>query len=195
MTTTQSAIIGLDDPAARQLPLVGGKGANLAELIAAGFPVPGGFCVGTAGYLEAAAAAGLDDVLAADAPDLAGRARAALLAAPIPDATAAAVRAAYARLAGSTGATCRSRCAPRPPPRTCPPPASPASRTPTSTSSGWTRVLDAVRRCWASLWTDRAVSLPGRAPASTTDEVALVGGGAADGGRAGGRACCSPPTR
>ena len=51
MTTTQSAIIGLDDPAARQLPLVGGKGANLAELIAAGFPVPGGFCVDTTGYL------------------------------------------------------------------------------------------------------------------------------------------------
>jgi phosphoenolpyruvate synthase/pyruvate phosphate dikinase len=52
MTTTQSAIIGLDDPAARQLPLVGGKGANLAELIAAGFPVPGGFCVDTTGRAD-----------------------------------------------------------------------------------------------------------------------------------------------
>ena len=46
----------------------------------------------------------------------------------------------------------------RPPPRTCRSPASPASRTPTSTSSARTALLDAVRRCWASLWTDRAVA-------------------------------------
>ncbi len=154
MTMTQSAIIGLDDPAARQLPMVGGKGANLAELIAAGFPVPGGFCVGTAGYLDAAAAAGLDDVLAAGGPQLAERARAALLAAPISDATAAAVRDAYARLGTDVPVAVRSSAT--------------AEDLPTASFAGQQdtylniigidAVLDAVRRCWASLWTDRAVS-------------------------------------
>ena len=36
------------DPAA--LPLVGGKGANLGEMVKAGFPVPPGFCVTTAAF-------------------------------------------------------------------------------------------------------------------------------------------------
>ena len=34
----------------KDLPLVGGKGANLGELTKAGFPVPGGFCVATGAY-------------------------------------------------------------------------------------------------------------------------------------------------
>ena len=35
------------------LPQVGGKAANLGELIAAGLPVPDGFCLTTAAYREA----------------------------------------------------------------------------------------------------------------------------------------------
>ena len=35
---------------AEDLPLVGGKGANLGEMTRAGFPVPGGFCVTTTGF-------------------------------------------------------------------------------------------------------------------------------------------------
>ena len=158
MTITAPAVIGLDDPAARLLPLVGGKGANLAELIAAGFPVPDGFCVGTAGYREAATAAGLDDVLAAGPAELAGRARTALLATPIPEATIAAVREAYTRLAGPDGAdvpvAVRSSATAEDLPS-----ASFAGQQDTYLNVvGPDAVLDAVRRCWASLWTDRAVS-------------------------------------
>src|SRR5690348_6169421 len=51
---------GLDRTA---LPLVGGKAANLGELIHAGFPVPAGFCVTTAAYALVAAHARLDDAL------------------------------------------------------------------------------------------------------------------------------------
>src|SRR5215217_2391591 len=36
------------------LPLVGGKAANLGELITAGLPVPDGFCLTTEAYKEAA---------------------------------------------------------------------------------------------------------------------------------------------
>src|SRR5262249_61259207 len=47
------------------LAQVGGKGANLGELAAAGLPVPPGFCITTAAYEQAAAGADLADVLAA----------------------------------------------------------------------------------------------------------------------------------
>ena len=38
-------IIDLEAVRATDIPRVGGKVANLGELIAAGLPVPGGFCV------------------------------------------------------------------------------------------------------------------------------------------------------
>ncbi|MFC4944371.1 PEP/pyruvate-binding domain-containing protein [Pseudonocardia sp. GCM10023141] len=154
MTTTQASVIGLDDPAARSLALVGGKAANLAELIAAGFDVPGGFCVATTAYAETAASAGLADVVTAAGPGLPERARTTLLRAPIPDGVAAAVTAAYEALGDHVPVAVRSSAT--------------AEDLPTASFAGQqdtflnvvgaAAVLDAVRRCWASLWTDRAVS-------------------------------------
>jgi phosphoenolpyruvate synthase/pyruvate phosphate dikinase len=46
------------------LPLVGGKAAQLGELIRAGFAVPAGFCVTTTAYARVSASAGLDALLA-----------------------------------------------------------------------------------------------------------------------------------
>ncbi len=43
-------IVGFDDAGATDCALVGGKGANLARLVEAGLPVPAGFCVTTAAY-------------------------------------------------------------------------------------------------------------------------------------------------
>ena len=51
-----------------------------------------------------------------------------------------------------------SRCAQARRPRTCPTRASPASRRPFSTFAAKTTLLDACRRCYASLFTDRAIS-------------------------------------
>src|SRR5262249_35506631 len=45
------------------LPLVGGKAANLGELIHAGLPVPDGFCITTAAYEQASQQAGLEPIL------------------------------------------------------------------------------------------------------------------------------------
>ncbi len=47
----------LDDLGLAEVDLVGGKGANLGELIGAGFPVPGGFVVTAQAYLDAVDAA------------------------------------------------------------------------------------------------------------------------------------------
>jgi pyruvate,water dikinase len=51
------SVLWLDDPAARDVTLVGGKGAGLATLTAAGFSVPRGFVLGIAAHRRAVAAA------------------------------------------------------------------------------------------------------------------------------------------
>ncbi|NHB85756.1 hypothetical protein G7085_17405 [Tessaracoccus sp. HDW20] len=52
---------------AADLATAGGKAANLGELTRAGLPVPAGFVITTAAYLEAADLAGLGDLLAMEA--------------------------------------------------------------------------------------------------------------------------------
>jgi pyruvate,water dikinase len=97
-------IVALDHVDTDALPLVGGKAANLGELIAAGLPVPAGFCVTTEAYREVAAAAALAEILdrlattpAGDTGALAGLARQArerilgmVMPVPVADAVAAA---------------------------------------------------------------------------------------------------------
>src|SRR5207249_10815651 len=77
------------------LSLVGGKAANLGEMIQAGLPVPPGFCVTTAAYELATKSASLeailDELAGARADDTAllekcaASVRALILATPIPD--------------------------------------------------------------------------------------------------------------
>src|SRR4051794_1800062 len=140
----REVVVDLADLRAADLARAGGKAANLGELIAAGLPVPGGFCVTTDAY--ARVAAGLDTADPA-------RARDHLRAVPIPDDLAAAVTAAYRRL-GSVPVAVRSSAT--------------AEDLPTASFAGQQdtylnvvgadALLDAVRSCWASLWTDRAVA-------------------------------------
>jgi len=152
-------ILTFDDIGAEMLPLVGGKAANLGVLTAAGLPVPPGLCVTTEAYRRVAEHAGLEDVLAAlattsagDVPALnalAARARELVLAAPVPDDIASTVRgSATGPVAVRSSATAEDL-----------PHASFAGQQDTYLNViGADAVLDAVRRCWASLWTDRAVA-------------------------------------
>ena len=145
------------------LAIVGGKAANLGVLTRAGLPVPPGVCVTTEAYRRVAALAGLDAVLDAlsataqtDVPrlaELAGKARAAMLAAPVPAPVARAVAAGYARLGADAPVAVRSSATAEDLPF-----ASFAGQQDTYLNIvGQVAVMDAVRRCWASLWTDRAV--------------------------------------
>ncbi len=143
------------------LPLVGGKAANLGKLMQAGLPVPDGFCVTTRAYELASQQAGLEPLLhelaTIEAGDTArleqytAAARAALLAVTIPAAIVEAIREAYHEplpVAVRSSATAEDL-----------PFASFAGQQETYLNIiGIEAVLDAVRRCWASLWTDRAVS-------------------------------------
>jgi pyruvate,water dikinase len=152
------------------LGLVGGKGANLGELLSAGIPVPDGFCLTTAAYRKAIGApdsllpplAGVHAALAAggatlgpgDTDELAATARAAILAAPIPAAVSAAVERAYRAMGPDVPVAVRSSATAEDLPF-----ASFAGQQDTYLNVvGVPAVLDAVRRCWASLWTDRATA-------------------------------------
>jgi pyruvate,water dikinase len=145
------------------LALVGGKGANLGELTGAGLAVPPGFCITTVAYEIVASEAGLEAVLDAhsvgdssDSEHLAQAARNCLLGASVPARVTEAVSEAYRNLGAGepipvavrSSATAEDL-----------PFASFAGQQDTYLNIvGSEAVLDAVRRCWASLWTDRAVS-------------------------------------
>ena len=138
------------------LGLGGGKGAGLGDLIHQGFRVPPGFCVTTRAWMLVEERAGLQTLLAAPpASDeqLAAAARSALLAVPMPGEVAAAVAAEYERMGAGPVAVRSSATAEDLPT------ASFAGQQETELNVvGVDAVLEAVRRCWASLWTDRAVS-------------------------------------
>ncbi len=147
---------------ATSLPLVGGEGANLGEMTAAGFPVPGGFCVTTAAwraFLEAAPPdvfAPLDGLTAGDlaAVRSAGATvRATLGALPIPPAVATDVTHALRALGVEHPCAVRSSATAEDLPD-----ASFAGQQDTYLNQlGEAQVLDGVRRCWISLFTDRAI--------------------------------------
>ncbi len=148
----QELVLDLGCLGAQLLPVVGGKAANLGELIRAGFPVPPGFCITTAAYQQVAADA--FDPGAQNTGRLAEHARAAILAAPVPAAVADAVDRAYRALGDDVPVAVRSSATAEDLPW-----ASFAGQQDTFLNIvGPDAVLDAVRRCWASLWTDRAVS-------------------------------------
>src|SRR5438270_7467944 len=158
--TTSDFVLPLRALHRHMLALVGGKGANLGEMTNAGLPVPPGFCLTTAAYELVAAEAGLDAVLdahaARNAEELAQQARACLLKASMPEGVADAIAHAYRVLGAGepipvavrSSATAEDL-----------PFASFAGQQDTDLNVvGVEAVLDSVRRCWASLWTDRAVS-------------------------------------
>ena len=136
----------LDELTAADLPAAGGKGANLGELRRAGFPVPDGFVITTAAYALAAEAAGVTGESAATA-------RVRLAASPVPAGIADAIRQAYRGLGASAVAVRSSATAEDLPD------ASFAGQQDTILGvQGDDALMDAVRKCWASLWNERAVT-------------------------------------
>ena len=148
------------------LPIAGGKAANLGEMVRAGLPVPPGFCATTAAYDLVAENAGLDPILddlarthandTSRLAELATAARSSLLAAHVPDALAEAIATAYQALGNDAfvAVAVRSSATAEDLPY-----ASFAGQQDTYLNVvGVDAVIDAVQRCGASLWTDRAVS-------------------------------------
>ena len=161
-------VMALDDPGAAP-GVVGGKGASLARLARAGFRVPPGFHVTTSAYLDFIGRGGLrEPVLAAmsgvDVSDAAtfdaAAARIGELFAgqPVPAPTAAAIAGAYACLGDDVPVAVRSSATVEDLPGM-----SAAGQHDTYLNvRGEAAVLNAVRRCWASLWSARAIGYRAR---------------------------------
>ncbi len=161
-------IVAFDSSAESETSRLGGKGAALLTMTRAGAPVPPGFVVTTdafealldrgglrravdAAFSEPAADPGAVAACGAEIRRLVGEA-------PVPSSVASAVTAAYEELCRAVG---------------CPDVAvavrssAEVEDLPDASCAGqhdtflWIRgadaVLDAVRRCWASLWTDHAI--------------------------------------
>ncbi len=152
MGAQDALVAGLAQVGKSDLGSAGGKAANLGELIRGGFNVPDGFVVLTASYRAAIDAAGLATGTAA------GGMGDAITDAAVPDDVAAAILDAYLKL-GSGPVAVRSSAT--------------AEDLPGATFAGQQdsylnivgerEVVDAVRRCWASLWTERAVAYRSKA--------------------------------
>ncbi|HSN78298.1 MAG TPA: PEP/pyruvate-binding domain-containing protein, partial [Anaerolineae bacterium] len=177
---TTGYVLSLADSQAT-LDTVGGKGASLARLSAAGLPVPTGFHVTTAAYRRfvdenalqpriLAALAGIDAAMPAALEAVSETIRDLFAHGTIPEEVAGAIVPAYARLAGATPAVAvRSSATAEDLPE-----ASFAGQQETYLNvRGADAVLEAVRRCWASLWTGRAISYRARQGISP-ESVALA---------------------
>jgi rifampicin phosphotransferase len=143
-------VADLRDLSRSNIAIAGGKGANLGELIRAGFRVPRGFCVTTDAYDAFVAHNHLEVVLGSDGATIRG----AMEAAPMPPELEAAIRVACNRLAPAAPVAIRSSATAEDLPE-----AAFAGQQDTYLNViGEVAILDAVRRCWASLWTDRAIA-------------------------------------
>jgi rifampicin phosphotransferase len=153
----------------RNLADVGGKGANLAELTKAGFPVPAGFCVTTAAFRAFLDGAGDTTTLfsrlsAVDPHDtdavrrLGEDVRARLRQAPIPQGVASAIEAAWRGAGVGLLYAVRSSATAEDLPN-----ASFAGQQDTYLNvRGQEALLSSVRDCWVSLFTDRAITYRAR---------------------------------
>ncbi|MDQ2652564.1 MAG: phosphoenolpyruvate synthase, partial [Chloroflexota bacterium] len=139
---------------ARDLPGFGGKAANLGELIAMGMPVPPGFAISTGAYDAMVSGNDLEPLLKQAAATGDGAAvRQAFATAEIPEHLVPPILAAYHAM-GSGSVAVRSSAT--------------AEDLPGAAFAGQqdtllgirddVALLKAIRQCWGSLWSDRAIS-------------------------------------
>jgi phosphohistidine swiveling domain-containing protein len=152
------------------LATVGGKGANLSQLARAGFPVPSGFLISTAAYwafvqdndLQQQIVALARSDAATDFEDVSAAIRQLFERANIPPKITTAIQQAYAALCPDGGAriplAVRSSATVEDLPG-----ASFAGQQETFLNvRGEQALLQAVKRCWSSLWTPRALAYRAR---------------------------------
>lgn len=146
------------------IPIAGGKGANLGEMTTAGIPVPAGFVLTTSAYDAFVQTHGLQKpivelahTVSADNPQsseaASGKIKQLFLAADIPNEITTELMTANDKLGGIPVAVRSSATAEDLPT------ASFAGQQDTYLNiQGKAALLDAVKRCWASLWTARAIT-------------------------------------
>ena len=161
---TAPLVVFLDRAGPGNLSRMGGKGANLARLLEAGLPVPGGFCVTTDAFERQIASLENSEefrALLADSHSESGeeplslgaRLRARLAAAPLLPSIEQAIAAAWQEHGPSLAYVVRSSAVEEDGAR-----ASFAGQGETFFNvRGRREILDRVRDCWISLFADRAI--------------------------------------
>jgi len=163
MTTTHTHTIWFADPAGIDLGLVGGKGANLGRMTQKGFVVPPGFVVATGAYMAhidslkpqlATMLARIDYSDANALEEAVAQIRRLIVGTEVPPTIAAEISSGYNKLGADLYVAVRS--------------SGTAEDLDGASFAGLhdtyldirgdAAVIDAVKRCWASLWTARAVS-------------------------------------
>jgi len=159
-------VMWLSDVGRNDVPLAGGKGANLGEMIQSGFPVPPGFVITSRAYYDFIAQSGLSDKIRETLQGLnmedstrlqaaSRRIKQMIISAAVSDDTAGAIKRFYRELvqnafpyvAVRSSATAEDL-----------PEASFAGQQESFLNiNGEDNVVEAVRRCWASLWDARAI--------------------------------------
>ncbi|MDD3928102.1 MAG: phosphoenolpyruvate synthase, partial [bacterium] len=159
-------VMWLSDVGRNDVPRAGGKGANLGEMIQSGFPVPPGFVVVSGAYYDFIAQSGLSDKIRETLQGLnmedstrlqaaSRRIKQMIISAAMPDDTAGAIRSFYSDLVrdASPYVAVRSSATAEDLPE-----ASFAGQQESFLNiNGEDNVVEAVRRCWASLWDARAI--------------------------------------
>ena len=156
------AVLWLDDITADDLDLVGGKGASLGELTGAGLPVPSGFVVSAGTYRSFIEDTGIEDELfeavEVDADDSAAlseaqsRAEELILETEMPEESRREILDAYDELGDEPFVAVRSSATAEDLPD-----ASFAGQQETFLNVTREDLVERVKECWASLFTQRAI--------------------------------------
>ena len=164
MMHDQPLILSFADIHASDIPLVGGKGANLGELTNAGFPIPPGFCLTTTAFQQFVDACPqmselydlLDTVTRDDvekARDVGQQVRQTLSQVAIPTHIIDVIKQNWQTIGATEAYAVRSSATAEDLPG-----ASFAGQQDTYLNIiGESALLDAIRNCWISLFTDRAI--------------------------------------
>ena len=163
MRTGLKAIVWFNEVTKNDIPLVGGKGANLGEMTNAGIPVPPGFIVTADAYRAFLVEAGITEKIrhllapldandSKQLQDISAKVKETIIRARMPAQIAATIRKSYASMENGLVAVRSSATAEDLPD------ASFAGQQATFLNvTGGNNVVEAVQKCWASLFEARAI--------------------------------------
>jgi pyruvate,water dikinase len=163
MRQGHKAIVWFNEVTKKDIPLVGGKGANLGEMTNAHVPVPPGFIVTADAYFDFLDKAGITNQIrrvlepldpndSRQLQEIAAVVKDVIIKAPMPQSLAAGIKEAYGKMGGGFVAVRSSATAEDLPE------ASFAGQQATFLNiRGENEVVTAVQQCWASLFEPRAI--------------------------------------
>ena len=173
-------VVPLSEVRSSDVLLVGGKGANLGELLAAGFPVPRGFVVTAAAYERVTAAAGIGGRLAGiteqavsagpdDVARLAHEAQVLIADMAVPDDLVAVISQVYSTSCAGELVAVRSSATAEDTAET-----SFAGMNESFTNVTSDRLLERITDCWVSLFGERVVAYRAERSLQDPPQLAVV---------------------